>query len=107
MAARGTELPTPWAVFDVSWEFLSDPLYDAGPNDKGIGILLAYSMGRLAAGFICASVCAILLGVLLGRNPALFAALNAEGRTVVLITHDATVAAQTGRVLRIHDGRVV
>jgi nitrate/nitrite transport system permease protein len=75
-AAIGTELPTPWAVLKVSWEFLSDPLYDAGPNDKGIGILVAYSLGRLIAGFGCASVCAILLGVLLGRRPVLFASLN-------------------------------
>jgi nitrate/nitrite transport system permease protein len=75
-ASSGSELPTPWAVFKVSWEFLSDPLYDAGPNDKGIGILVAYSMSRLIAGFFCASVCAVMLGVLLGRSPILFAALN-------------------------------
>lgn len=76
MATMGTELPAPWAVLKVSREFLSDPFYDAGPNDKGIGILVAYSMTRLAAGFACASVCAVLLGVLLGRQPVLFAALN-------------------------------
>jgi nitrate/nitrite transport system permease protein len=76
MATVGSELPTPIAVAKVSWEFLSDPFYDAGPNDKGIGILVAYSMGRLISGFVCASVCAVLLGVWLGRSPVFFAALN-------------------------------
>jgi nitrate/nitrite transport system permease protein len=80
MATIGTELPAPWAVCKVSWEFLSDPFYDAGPNDKGIGILVVYSMSRLVAGFTCASVCAVLLGVLLGRKPVLFAALNPYSR---------------------------
>ncbi len=32
--------------------------------------------------------------------------LNQEGKTVVLITHDSEVAAQAGRVVRIHDGRL-
>jgi putative ABC transport system ATP-binding protein len=33
--------------------------------------------------------------------------LNASGRTIVLITHDDHLAAQTGRRVRIKDGRVV
>ena len=37
----------------------------------------------------------------------IFAGLNAEGRTVVLITHEPDVAAQTKRVVRLSDGRVV
>ena len=28
----------------------SDPFYDRGPNDKGIGIQLAYSIARVARG---------------------------------------------------------
>jgi putative ABC transport system ATP-binding protein len=38
---------------------------------------------------------------------AIFAALNAQGRTVVLITHEPDVAARAGRVVRLSDGRVV
>jgi putative ABC transport system ATP-binding protein len=34
----------------------------------------------------------------------LFAELHEAGRTVVLITHEPTVAAAAGRVLRIRDG---
>jgi putative ABC transport system ATP-binding protein len=36
-----------------------------------------------------------------------FARLNEEGRTVVLITHEPDVAAQTKRVIRLSDGEVV
>jgi putative ABC transport system ATP-binding protein len=37
----------------------------------------------------------------------IFARLNEEGRTVVLITHEPDVAAQTKRVIRLSDGAVV
>jgi nitrate/nitrite transport system permease protein len=71
-----SEIPTPGAVALVSWEFLSDPFYYAGPNDQGIGILTAYSLFRLVVGFTTASICAIFLGVILGRNAILFTAAN-------------------------------
>jgi putative ABC transport system ATP-binding protein len=38
---------------------------------------------------------------------AIFDALNAEGRTVVLITHEDDVAARARRVIRLGDGRIV
>jgi putative ABC transport system ATP-binding protein len=37
----------------------------------------------------------------------IFARLNAEGRTVVLITHEGDVAARARRVVRLGDGRVL
>ncbi len=37
----------------------------------------------------------------------IFGALNAEGRTVVLITHEPDVAAQCKRIIRLSDGAVV
>ncbi|MFN8474172.1 MAG: ABC transporter ATP-binding protein [Anaerolineae bacterium] len=36
---------------------------------------------------------------------AIFKRLNAEGRTLVLVTHDPNVAAQAQRIIRIFDGR--
>jgi putative ABC transport system ATP-binding protein len=38
---------------------------------------------------------------------AIFARLNEEGRTVVLITHEPDVAAQARRVVRLSDGQIV
>jgi putative ABC transport system ATP-binding protein len=38
---------------------------------------------------------------------AIFERLNAEGRTVVLITHEPDVAARARRVIRLGDGRVL
>lgn len=36
----------------------------------------------------------------------LFKALNEQGRTVIIVTHDANVAQQCGRVIEISDGRI-
>ncbi|HTJ75314.1 MAG TPA: ABC transporter ATP-binding protein [Acidimicrobiales bacterium] len=38
---------------------------------------------------------------------ALFGRLNTEGRTVVMITHEADVAAHAKRVIRLRDGQVI
>jgi putative ABC transport system ATP-binding protein len=38
---------------------------------------------------------------------AVFSRLNAEGRTIILITHEADVAARARRVVRLSDGRVL
>jgi nitrate/nitrite transport system permease protein len=69
-------LPGPSAVAARAWEMISDPFYDRGPNDKGIGVQLTYSLGRLLVGYSAAVVVAVSLGVLLGLSPALYGALN-------------------------------
>ena len=61
-------LPTPVATFQVFWELVKDPFYDYGPNDKGIGLQLASSLGRVATGFLLGSMFAIPVGVLMGAN---------------------------------------
>lgn len=73
---KGDGIPGPAVVARTAWTMLSDPFYDRGPNDKGFGLQLASSLGRLAAGYLAASVVAILLGVALGSSPALFRAVN-------------------------------
>jgi nitrate/nitrite transport system permease protein len=62
-------LPTPLATFQVFWELIKDPFYDYGPNDKGIGLQLGSSLGRVATGFFLGSIFAIPVGVLMGAIP--------------------------------------
>ena len=38
---------------------------------------------------------------------ALFDELNAQGRTIVLITHEAEVARRAHRIVRLRDGRII
>jgi nitrate/nitrite transport system permease protein len=55
---------------------LSDPFYDNGPNDKGIAIQLAHSLGRVALGFVFAMLVAIPLGFVIGMSPLLHKAFD-------------------------------
>jgi nitrate/nitrite transport system permease protein len=55
---------------------LASPFYDNGPNDKGIGLQLAYSLGRVALGFGLAALVAIPLGFLIGMSPLIYRALD-------------------------------
>ena len=69
-------MPTPAEVGHTLRERLSDPFYDHGPNDKGIGIQLAYSLARVLAGFALAALVAIPLGFVVGMSPLMQRALN-------------------------------
>jgi nitrate/nitrite transport system permease protein len=72
----GKGVPGPLAVAATAWHMLSNPFYDNGPNDKGIGLQFGASLGRLAAGYVAASAVAIMLGVVLGLSPTLYRAVN-------------------------------
>ena len=63
--------PTLAQMGATAWHHLSDPFYDNGPNDKGIGIQLAHSLGRVALGFGLACLVAIPLGFIIGMSPLL------------------------------------
>jgi nitrate/nitrite transport system permease protein len=76
VGGRTQGLPGPAAVAKVTWEMLSEPFYDRGPNDKGIGLQVLSSLGRVAVGYGAASIVAIFAGVVLGLNPTLLKAAN-------------------------------
>lgn len=50
------------------WWWISDPFFDYGPNDKGIGWLLLTSLRRVILGFAIGSAIAIPLGILIGLS---------------------------------------
>ena len=69
-------VPAPSQVIAKAWEELSNPFYDAGPNDKGIGIQIGYSIYRVLSGYLLAAIVAIPLGFLIGMSQTAFKALN-------------------------------
>jgi nitrate/nitrite transport system permease protein len=77
-AATGKKsaFPTPAEVGRKIWGHIIDPFYDKGPNDKGIGIQLAYSIARVLTGFLLAALAAIPLGFLIGMSPLLYRAFD-------------------------------
>jgi nitrate/nitrite transport system permease protein len=77
-AATGqkTAFPAPADVGAKIWGHVKEPFYDRGPNDKGIGIQLAYSLARVLLGFFLAALVAIPSGFLIGMSPLLHRALD-------------------------------
>ncbi len=75
-ASSASSFPGPLAMAQTLWDKLSDPFYDNGPNDKGIGIQLAYSLARVLAGFLLAAAVAIPLGFAIGNSQVFYQALN-------------------------------
>jgi nitrate/nitrite transport system permease protein len=80
MGATATQgksaMPGPFDVGAKIFEHLKRPFYDNGPNDKGIGIQLAYSIGRVAIGYLVAVAVAIPIGFLIGMSPLMSRALD-------------------------------
>jgi nitrate/nitrite transport system permease protein len=56
--------------------WVSDPFYDNGPNDKGIGLHLLASLQRVLLGFLLGSAIAIPLGVLIGLSDVVSKAVD-------------------------------
>ena len=75
-ADQEARVPPPSQVLAHAYDELSNPFYDAGPNDKGIGIQLAYSLYRVLTGYFAAALIAIPLGFVIGMSPLMYKALN-------------------------------
>lgn len=69
-------VPPPSDIFVKAYEELSNPFYDAGPNDKGIGIQIAYSLFRVLSGYFLAALVAIPVGFIVGMSPLAYKALD-------------------------------
>jgi len=75
-ADKTTGLPTLSQMGTTVWKHVTHPFYDNGPNDKGIGIQLGYSLARVLTGFTLAALIAIPLGFVIGMSPLIHRALN-------------------------------
>lgn len=69
-------VPPPSEILVKAWDELSNPFYDAGPNDKGIGIQIGYSIYRVLSGYFLAAAIAIPLGFLIGMSSVAYKAFN-------------------------------
>jgi len=76
-ASQGkSAMPGPAEVGAKIWEHLKNPFYDRGSNDKGLGIQLAFSIARVAAGYLVAVAVAVPIGFLIGMSPLMSRALD-------------------------------
>lgn len=58
------------------WFWISNPFFDNGPNDQGIGLLLLTSLRRVLSGFLIGTAIAIPLGILIGLSPVVSKAVD-------------------------------
>ncbi len=76
-ASQGkSAMPGPLDVGATLWEHIKNPFYDKGPNDKGVGIQLAYSIARVLLGYLLAVIVAVPVGFLIGMSPLMNKALD-------------------------------
>jgi len=76
IASEKSGLPTPAQLARTGWLHLKSPFRNGGANAKGIGIQLAFSIGRVLVGFALAMLIAVPVGFLVGTSPLLHRALN-------------------------------
>lgn len=67
IANTNKSIPGPMETWLSAVELFSDPFYDKGPNDKGIGWNILNSLYRVGLGFGAAALVGIPLGFLIGR----------------------------------------
>lgn len=67
IAEKNEALPTPWFTLLEAIKVFSDPFYQNGPNDQGIGWNIFASLKRVGLGFGLAALIGIPLGLMIGR----------------------------------------
>lgn len=64
---QSPNLPGPLKTYYSAVELFSDPFYDNGPNDMGVGWNILNSLKRVALGFGLAAIIGIPVGFIIGR----------------------------------------
>ncbi len=67
VSVKNSSLPSPWMTFNEAVNIFSDPFYQKGPNNQGIGWNILASLKRVAVGFGLAAAVGIPLGFMIGR----------------------------------------
>jgi len=67
IAGITNDFPGPATTWEEAKSLLSEPFYDNGPNDMGIGWNILYSLKRVGIGFGLAALIGIPMGFLVGR----------------------------------------
>jgi nitrate/nitrite transport system permease protein len=69
-------MPTASKTLQEFWWWITNPFFNNGPNDLGIGWNLLISLRRVAIGYVLASLVAVPLGILVGISPVAYKAFN-------------------------------
>lgn len=69
-------MPTASETLKEFWWWTTNPFFNNGPNDLGIGWNLLVSLRRVAIGYTLASLVAVPLGILIGISPVAYKAFN-------------------------------
>ncbi|WP_084668987.1 nitrate ABC transporter permease [Spirulina major] len=70
-------VPTATKTIEELWWWITNPFFNNGPNDLGIGWNLLISLRRVAIGYLLASLVAVPLGILIGISPVANKGFNA------------------------------
>jgi nitrate/nitrite transport system permease protein len=76
MSGPGATLPPPSQVWATSYELITNPFYDRGGLDKGLGLHLYASLQRVFLGFALSAVVGVGLGMLVGSSRLAMRALD-------------------------------
>jgi nitrate/nitrite transport system permease protein len=76
VSLKDSAFPSPGATFREAIVVFSDPFYQKGPNDQGIGWNVLASLKRVALGFGLAAAVGIPLGFMIGRFKFLSSMFN-------------------------------
>lgn len=75
-ASPTSNLPSPLKVIQDTRVYIANPFYDNGGTDKGLGLQIFASLGRVAIGFTLSAIVGIALGILVGSNQFMYDALD-------------------------------
>lgn len=71
-----SNLPSPIKVIQDTWILIVNPFYDNGGTDKGLGLQISASLGRVAIGFTLSAIVGIALGIVVGSNQFMYDAVD-------------------------------